>query len=155
MSLAAARLSILAAVVVCASACTPESRVTAPTPCTAAPAPPAPAPPARPFPPPSGPSRVYEFAAPLTRTVADYTRASRYVLYDNGAFELQYYVLGGSYRGGYEQAVDIVTFHWEGAGSGPAAWGASASLAGDTLTVRYNLNMQMSDFEDAVYQRRP
>ena len=104
-----------------------------------------------PFPPPSGPSRVYDFAAPLTRIVADYTRASRYVLYDNGAFELQYYRLGGSYRGRYEQTETGVTFHWEGS-SGAGPWGASASLSGDTLTVRYNFIMQMTDFEDAVYQ---
>ena len=61
------------------------------------------------------------------------------------------YGLGGSYRGRYEQTETGVTFHWEGwSSAGP--WGASASLGGDTLTVRYNLIMQLTDFEDAVYQ---
>jgi hypothetical protein len=153
-----ARVWVLAVLAVCVSACSsPESRFTAPTPtpppvAAAPPAPaPAPQPPPLPFPPPSGPSRVYDFASPLTRIVADYTRASRYVLYDNGAFELQYYRLGGSYRGRYEQTETAVTFHWEG-WSSAGAWGASGSLDGDMLTVRYNFIMQLTDFEDAVYQ---
>ncbi len=160
MNPAAARAGILAVLVVCTSACSsPESRFTAPTPLPAAAAPPTPEPapaptpqpPAQPFPPLSGPSRVYGFVAQLTRIIADYTRNSRYVLYDNSAFELQYYGLGGSYRGRYEQTGAGVIFHWD-ASSVAGSWNAIGSLDGDTLTVRYNTVMIHTDFEDAVYQ---
>ncbi len=32
---------------------------------------------------------------------------------------------------------------------------ASGSFDGDTLTVRYNLVMMLTDFEDAVYRLQP
>jgi len=80
---------------------------------------------------------------------------SRFVLYDNGAFVLQYSSLGeGGYRGEYKDANGIVTFEWEG-WSVAGRWGASGTLRGDELTVQYNLIMQLTDFEDAVYVRIP
>ena len=53
------------------------------------------------FPPLSGPSRTFIFDGELTYPVRDFTRKSRFVLYDNGAFVLQYpSSLGdGRYRG--------------------------------------------------------
>jgi hypothetical protein len=38
---------------------------------------------------------------------------------------------------------------WSSAGP----WGAAGTLGGNSLTVRYNLIMQMTDFEDAIYVR--
>ena len=103
------------------------------------------------FPPPSGPSRTFVFGRELLHPVSGYTSTSRFVLYDNGAFVLQYPSLGEpGYRGGYQQVNSIITFEWEGWNiAGP--WGATGTLSGDSLTVRYNEVMQWSDFEDAVY----
>ena len=103
------------------------------------------------FPPLSGPSRTFVFDRELSYRVSDYTKMSRFVLYDNGAFVLQYPSLGqGGYRGGYKDANGVTTFEWEGwSVAGP--WGASGTLEGDALTVQYNQMMQLSDFEDAVY----
>jgi hypothetical protein len=112
---------------------------------TAAPSPTPP--PSTNFPPLSGPSRTFVFNRELSYPVHDYTKKSRFVLYDNGAFVLQYPSIGdGGYPGGYEDANGVIAFDF---GSGPG--GATGSVQGDLLTVRYNQNMQLSDFEDAVY----
>jgi hypothetical protein len=90
------------------------------------------------------------FDRELSHPVRDYTKESRFVLYDNGAFVLQYMNLGIQYRGGYTQATDAITFEWEDwSAAGP--WSARAILRDGSLTVRYNLIMQLDDFEDAVY----
>ena len=113
---------------------------------------PTPSPP-RTFPPLSGPSRTFVFDHELTYPVRDYTKRSRIVLYDNGAFVLRYDGLG-DYRGGYTESNGVIRFDWEGwSTAGP--WGATAKLRGDTLTVTYNDIMMMTDFEDAVYLREP
>jgi hypothetical protein len=83
--------------------------------------------------------------------VRDYTKNSRFVLYDNGAFALQYVSVGGEYRGGYTEANGGITFEWEG-WSAAGAWGATGTVNGGSLTVRYNDIMQLTDFEDAVYR---
>ena len=50
----------------------------------------------------SGPSRTFVFDRELSYRVSDYTKMSRFVLYDNGAFVLRFPSLGeGGYRGGY------------------------------------------------------
>ncbi len=116
------------------------------------PAPPT-APPTRAFPPLSGPSRTFAFDRELSYRVRDYTKRSSFVLYDNGAFVLRY---GGpgEYRGGYTVADGVITFDWEGwSAAGP--WGATGTIRGDSLTVEYNLIMQLTDFEDAVYAQVP
>jgi hypothetical protein len=108
------------------------------------------------FPPLSGPSQIFIFDHQLSYSVRDYTQQSRFVLYDNGAFVLQYAICncGGAYQGRYTEANGVITFEWEGwSTAGP--WGATGTLKGDTLTVQYNLIMAMSDFEDAVYLRTP
>ncbi len=95
------------------------------------------------------PARVYTFVdAPAN--VADYTRASRFVLYEDGSFALQYG--RGEYRGTYTEANALIVFQWEG-GSAAGPWGATGSLSGDRLSVRYNIIMLLTDFEDAVYAR--
>lgn len=113
-------------------------------------APPPPAVPDRPdFPPPSGASRSFAFARNLSYPVREYTTKSRFVLYDNGAFVLEYAGLG-EYRGGYTRSDGVLAFEWEGwSTAGP--WGATGTLVGDSLRVEYNTVMQLSDFEDAVY----
>src|SRR5580765_8866549 len=116
----------------------------------AAPSTPTPAPSPSNFPPLSGQSRTFAFNHELTYRVTDYTKQSRFVLYDNGAFVLQYVSLGGEYRGGYTESNGVITFQWEGwSSAGP--WGATGTLKDGSLTVQYNLIMQLSDFEDAVY----
>ena len=73
------------------------------------------------------------------------------MLYDNGAFALQYTSPIGEYRGGWTQADGVITFAWEGWNiTGP--WGATGTLQSGMLTVQYNDIMMWSDFEDAVYR---
>lgn len=137
---------------------------------------PAPAPPASvSFPPPSGPSRTFVFDRPAGYPVRHFTMGSRFVLYDNGAFVLQYpstATWDGQYRGAYRDTNGTIAFlfNWSTAraeherarimaGAGPAArdpWDdAIGTLAGGSLTVRYDEIMQHSDFEDAVYVLMP
>jgi hypothetical protein len=100
---------------------------------------------------PSQSAQVYMFAEPAGAPVAAYTRCSRFVLYDNGVFDLQY-GHGPSYEGTYGVRDAVVDFKWDGWSiAGP--WGSTATLVGDTLTVHYNSLMQLTDFEDAVYRR--
>lgn len=87
--------------------------------------------------------------------VLPYTRASRFVLGDDGRFELRYEGIG-HYRGAYaySRETDSITFRWEGwSVAGP--WGATGSIKDDVLTVSFNIIMQLSDFEDASYKRIP
>jgi hypothetical protein len=127
---------------------------TDPTP-LAAPAPqPAPPPLTGTYPPITGPARVFAYRDSPYPRVAAYTLTSRFVLYDDGRFALQYQLPIGEYRGTYTTSDGVVTFNWEGwSVAGP--WGAEATLSGDVLSVRYNLIMQLTDFEDANYTRTP
>ena len=102
------------------------------------------------FPPLSGPSRTFTFDHADYR-VAEYTEKSRFVLYDNGAFALQYLNLGGQYKGSYREENGSIHFTWEDC----CGWSATGRLEADSLKVQYSVNMQMSDFEDAVYARMP
>jgi hypothetical protein len=86
--------------------------------------------------------------------VRPYTQKSIFVLYDDGAFVLQYPSLGSqvSYRGAYTVSNGVLNFQWEGwSTAGP--WGATGTLEGNSLTVQYNLIMELTDFENAVYVR--
>jgi len=112
-----------------------------------------PEPPRSGLPPLSGPSRTFVFGGDLEYPASNGTRLSKYVFYDNGAFVLIYDPLRPGYRGAYLETNGEVLFSWEGwSRAGP--WGASATLRGDSLTVRYNEVMQMTDFEDALYIRQ-
>ena len=106
------------------------------------------------FPPLSGPARAFGFDRELLSSpVSDYTTRSRFVLYDNGAFALQYEKTG-EYRGRYEEANGLITYEWEGWSiAGP--WSATGALKGDRLSVQYNQVMLLDDFENAVYVRIP
>ena len=121
------------------------SGFTSPTGTSQPPAPsPAPPPPIT-FPPLSGPSRTFIFDRELSDPVRDYTKVSRFVLYDNGAFVLQYVSLPAEYRGGYSQVNGVIAFDFGG------PWRATGTVKGDSLTVQYNLSMAFADFEEAVY----
>ena len=102
------------------------------------------------FPTLSGASRTFAFNHELTYRLTDYTKQSRFVLYDSGAFVLQYMSLGLEYRGAYTESNGVITFQWEG-WSSAGAWGATGTLKDSLLAVEYNPIMQLSDFEDAVY----
>src|SRR5262245_37404118 len=113
------RLSVVVLLGLCSACGGPPS--TAPSPAIQPLAPPVlPAPPPSPtFPPLAGPSRTFVFDHELTYSVSDYTRKSRFVLYDNGAFVLQYPSLPNpnpGYRGGYTNTntSGAITFEWEG-----------------------------------------
>src|SRR5262245_4180232 len=82
------------------------------------------------FPPLSGPSRIFVFDHELSYPVSNFTKKSRFVLYDNGAFVLQYTDLGIEYRGGYTQNNEDITFNWEGR-STAGSLSATAKLEGD------------------------
>ena len=89
----------------------------------------------------------------LTDPVRDYTKRSRFILYDNGAFVLRYEGIGDD-RGGFTESNGVITLDWEGwSAAGP--WGASATLERTSLIVRFNFIMQLTDFEDAVYVLTP
>jgi hypothetical protein len=47
----------------------------------------------------------------------------------------------------------VVAFKWEPGARRAHGCGAAGTLGGNSLTVRYNLIMQMTDFEDAIYVR--
>ena len=158
---AAVRSGALLALLVLASACTDGRLPTAPDstsnppPISNPPSPPNPPTGADPFPAVSRPARVYVAVSRPTYPIHGSPLASRYVLYDDGTFGLQYSSANYpffEYRGTYGEANGHITFEWEGwSVAGP--WGATGSLTEDSLTVRYNLIMQLSDFEDGVYIR--
>jgi hypothetical protein len=80
---------------------------------------------------------------------------SRFVLYVDGSFVLQY-ANGSSlideYRGRYVESAGVVTFTWD-AWSAAGRWGATGVLTRESLTVEYNTVMQLTDFEDGIYVR--
>ena len=150
----AAVLGAVALLAASVAACdeAPTSPTRPPQTGTALAAPPTPAPrPPTPVVPLSGPSQAFGFDRELQYRVSAFTRESRFLLYENGAFLLQYVSLGVDYPGTYSQTDDVVHFTWVGS----AAPSAVGTLSGDLLAVEYSLEMQHSDFENAVYKRAP
>jgi hypothetical protein len=81
---------------------------------------------------------------------------SRYVLYDDGthALQLSTYPQAMEFTGRWTRTDSIVQFEWDGwSTAGP--WGATGTLRGNELAVRYNVIMMLTDFEDATYLRTP
>ena len=79
--------------------------------------------------------------------------ASRYVLYDDGSFALQYTSANYpffEYLGTYTEANSLIKFLDKDAG-----WEATVSPRVESISVRYPLLMQQSDFLDGVYIRTP
>jgi hypothetical protein len=83
--------------------------------------------------------------------------ATRFVFYQDSTFALQFSSQRWSffeYNGRFTRRDSLITFDWDGwSVAGP--WGASGTLKGDSLTVAYNLIMQLTDFIDGVYVRKP
>lgn len=79
---------------------------------------------------------------------------SRFVLYDDGTFDLQYLRPDFgffAYAGKYARADSSITFLFnDAATAGP--WVAAGILRGDSLVVKFNLVMILSDFEDGMYR---
>ena len=149
--IAAARNGVVVLGLVLLAAC--DSGITTPTPTrTSTPTPtsvvPAEPPPRTEL---SGPSRTYVYADQIPQKVSPYTLKSRFVLYDNGAFVLEYPSLfDRGYRGKYTITNGEITFQWDD-WSSAGAWEATGLLNGTTLKVEYGLIMWLTDFEDAVY----
>ena len=142
------RYVTLVSVVVLSIGCNYADQPTAPSPVPPPPPSIAPAPTPN-IPPASGPAITYLFGERLSYAVRGYTSTSKYVLYENGRFSLQYESAIGEYAGTYQQENGVIVFHF----AGDSRWDATAAFRGDSLEVRYNLIMTLSDFEDAVYRR--
>lgn len=105
--------------------------------------------------PPGEPIATYLFHGPLDYPVRSFTIESRYLLYDNGVFGLQYDAFAHVYLGTYRRDHASITCRFDGA----RTWDmgdpgiAAGTLKGDLLEVRYSDIMQHSDFENAVYRR--
>ena len=152
--IAAVRCGTLLTFMVVFVACDKADPPTAPSP--SFPTQPRPQPPPMPPPPPAGqppltgPATTYLFSGPLLYPVRDFTTGSKYVLYETGAFSLQYPSFSDpGYLGSYRQENDEINFDFGADGS----WDASGTLNGDLLEVRYSQMMEHSDFENAVYKR--
>lgn len=138
--------SVVLAFVALVSACG-GSTPTAPSPSPPVVVAPPPAPPPGPsapnFPAISRPARVFEYHS-AARPVSGYTQNSRFVVYDDGTFELQYAGIF-SYPGTYSESGATIAFQF----------GSSVALGerrGDLLDVQFDELMQHSDFENAVYR---
>ena len=154
-------LLVLGLIAILSAGCS-ESARRSPTAPTATPTATAAAPPAfvpnaaPPFPAVSQPARVY--VAATESAYADFhggTLKSRYLLHHEGSFALQYASprFGNfEYHGTYTEANGDVLLYF-GDSSIAGAWGATATITEESLTVTYNLLMQHSDFENGVYVR--
>jgi hypothetical protein len=79
---------------------------------------------------------------------------SRFVLYDDGTFELQF-ARGSApltFKGRYGRDGSSVKFDWDDWPT-TESWYATGQLDGDRLTVKYSAAMSLSDFEDGTYTR--
>jgi hypothetical protein len=111
-----------------------------------APIPTTPTPPAKPSPSPPSVEAIYD------RVTSSFFGDSRYAIYADDTFSLQYLTLYVDYSGRYSRTDSTIKFAFDGANSaGP--WFASGIIRGDsTLIVTYNLVMGLADFEDGVYR---
>jgi hypothetical protein len=113
--------------------------------------------------PPNKDSPRLPFPEPLPNTAGIYDRisgsfipgSSRYVLYGDGTFSLQYVRPDWGffeYPGRYSRSGSLFTFDFDGSNTA-GSWLADGILRGDSLIVKYNIVMQLADFEDGVYLR--
>ena len=106
------------------------------------------------------PERISAEAYKLQRELLSYLTAfparqgarSRYLLHENGTFALQY-VGGpfgfGEYRGRYSWGNGTINFDFD---ANQPRWRATGTIHVDFLSVKYNVDMSLSDFEDGVYR---
>ncbi len=97
------------------------------------------------YPPLSRPGAIYD------RVTASFVAGySRYVLYDDGTVALQY--LSASrffeYSGRWARVNTLVRFSFKDGND----WTASGVAQADSLVVKYDESMSLSDFEDGVYR---
>jgi hypothetical protein len=79
---------------------------------------------------------------------------SRFVLYDDGTFELQF-ARGSApltFKGRYTRDASNVKFEWDDWKT-TDSWYTTGQLDGDQLTVKYSAAMSLSDFEDGTYTK--
>ena len=148
-----------AIVLACHEADVPTAPVVPPAPVITPP----PVPPTRPVaviqgPAPDGPGRSYvERASLYDNAFHGGAISSRYVLYEDSTLALEF--LSGrfgyfTYLGRYRRTGDSLSLAFNG-WSIVGSWEAVASLRADSLDVRYNMVMWLSDFVDGVYVRDP
>ena len=143
-------LLLVAAATACSESTYSESTYSPPAAVTPTSPPVASAPPA-PFPALSKPGTIY-IESGASYSVARVPTVSRYVLYDDGTHALQ---IASSpkameFTGRWTRSDSTVVFEWDGwSTAGP--WGATATVRGDQLVVKYNLVMMLTDFVDATY----
>jgi hypothetical protein len=92
---------------------------------------------------------IYVYSGPLSHPVRGFTTTSKFVLYDNGAFYLEYAGISHRYHGVYQQENNRISFDLNADGRPDA----SGDRHGELLEVRYSESMHHADFEDAVYRR--
>ena len=131
-------VALLVVVVACGSSGPTSPSGFGPPPPSPPPAP-TPAPTPRPpisFPPLSGPSRTFIFSSEMAYPVQDFTKQSRFVLYENGAFALRY--VASTYTGRYQNSNGVLMFLFEFQGrTAYDIWDdATATIRGNTLTVQ-------------------
>jgi hypothetical protein len=95
------------------------------------------------FPPTSSVVGIFDRISP------SYFGGSRYVLYVDGTFALQYDGIP-AFPGIYSRADSTIAFKFQGE-SVIGLWLAGGIVRGDSLVVKYNDAMRLSDFEDGVY----
>ncbi len=91
---------------------------------------------------------VYEASDPAAHR-------SRYVLYDDGTFALEYWRRGNypfDYRGRYVATDSVIQFNFDFF-TGPGPWQSVGQLHDDRMTVTYNQVMKMVDFINATFVR--
>ena len=93
---------------------------------------------------------TYVFSEPLGGYVDVYTRESKYVLYDNSAFALEFAAFPRPLLGVYRQENGRISFDFLANG---LSADASGDLKGDLLEVCYSEQMLQTDFANAVYRR--
>lgn len=95
----------------------------------------------------TGPEGLYDAFAAMHGS----SLPTRYVFFRDSTFRLQFAsaLFGVLTNSGRYSRTDLTfTFHWDGAEAG-----ATGTLRGDTLDIRYNEKMSMSDFIDGPYVR--
>jgi len=154
-----ALLVYLACALLPLAGCSDSTQPTSPPAPHVVPPPPAPPiPPVTPVPPTSTSGVIYQGPLNLYDAYSNFhygSLASNYVLYDDSTFALQFSSprFGPfEYRGRYTRVDSRIIFSWDGwSTAGP--WGAEGALHGDSLSVTYNLVMQLTDFVDGTYRR--
>ena len=98
------------------------------------------------------PGQVYNEVGNVYAWASREALVSRYVLYDDGKFALQFARIGvpiSEYTGAYSVTSDGYAFAFD-----EPDWIATATVEGDKLFVEYNADASLSDFMDAVYVRQ-